>query len=93
MLRSPEFQISGEQVLKVNIPGYDFISQPSLSSYGGVWSFVSNNLNLTVRNKIFVSKPDHDSLWIEVQSDLHHNVVCGVIYRNHNSDIDTFLAH
>ena len=36
---------------------------------------------------------DHDSLWIEVQSDLHHNIVCGVIYRHHNSYIDAFLAY
>ena len=41
--------------------------------------FVSNKLNFTTRNDFPESKPDHDALWLEVESELHHNLVCGVI--------------
>ena len=66
-LTETKFQVSGEQLINVSIPGYKFISQPSLSSYGGVGFFVSNKLNFTTRNYFSESKPYHDALWLEVE--------------------------
>ena len=48
-LTDTKFQVSGEQLLNVNIPGYDFISQPSLSSYGGVGFFCFKQLKFNYK--------------------------------------------
>lgn len=92
-LTETNLQSSRDQQLNVSIPGYEFISQPSLSRYGGASFFVSKRLNYSVRNEFSESKPHHDALWIEIESELHHNLVCGVIYRHHRSDIDAFLTY
>ena len=49
-LTETKFQVSGEQLINVSIPGYEFISQRSLSSYGGAGFYVSDKLNFTIRN-------------------------------------------
>ena len=73
-----------------NIPGFDFNFQSSLSNAGGVGFYISRNISYFVREDLSRRENEYESLWIEVKSDLHHNLICGVVYRHPNSDIDVF---
>ncbi len=74
--------------------GYDFISQPSLLSSGGVGFYISNNTNYSIREDLSKVTNDFEALWIEMQSDhLQHNIICGVVYRHPNSNIDNFIDY
>lgn len=37
--------------------------------------------------------PEFEALWIEVESDLHQNIICGVIYRHPRSDPDVLIQY
>jgi hypothetical protein len=92
-LTETKYQSSREQLLNVTIPGYNFIYQPSLSNSGGVGFFASDNLSYVTRNDFSKTTVDYEALWIEVQSgDLHHNIICGVIYRHPHSNVHAFLG-
>ena len=75
------------------IPGYSFVSQPSLSNAGGAGFFVSDKLNFTVRDYLSESTPDYECLWIEVQSDSKDDLICGVIYRHPHNNLEAFMAY
>ena len=95
------FQVIGlsETRIKVNLPplvntsiaGFDFISQPTLSEAGGVGFYIRNNLSYTKRDEFCCSKPEFESLWIEIETPHQHNIVCGIIYRHPNGNIETTL--
>ena len=35
---------------------------------------------------------DFETQWIEIESDLHHHMICGVIYRHPNGNLDSFMT-
>ena len=76
-----------------SMPGYSFLSQPSLSNAGGVGFFVSDPLSFHVRNDLSVSTVDYECLWINIQSNSNEDLVCEVIYRHPTSDLDAFLVY
>ena len=86
-------QASRENIVNSVIPGYSFISQPSLLNAGGVGFYVSDNLNYSTREDLSMVTMDFETLWIEIQSDLHHNIICGVVYRHPNSNMDNFMDY
>ena len=90
-LTETKYVTSREQLVNVNIPGYKFDSQPSLSNAGGVGFSVSVNLNYSIGNYISQATMDYESLWSEIPTDLHHNLICGAIYRHANSNLETFM--
>jgi len=76
-----------------SIPGYNFFSQPSESNAGGVGFYISNKIPCFIRNDISGSQIEFECLWIEIQCDLNHNIVCGVVYRHPHSNIDQFIEY
>ena len=90
-LTETKYVASRSQFINITIPSYNFDSQPSLSNAGGVGFFVSDKLSYTIRNDISQVTLDYESLWIEIQSNLHHNRICGVIYRHPKSNLKTFM--
>ena len=62
-----------------NIPGFDIKYQRSLSNAGGVGLFISKKVSYFVRDDLSRTEAEFESLWIEVKSDLHNNLICGVI--------------
>jgi len=44
-LTETKLKIDKEEILNINIPGYNFLSQPSLSNAGGVGIFVKNGIS------------------------------------------------
>ena len=88
-----KIKLSTEELPNYIIPGYNFFSQPSLSNAGGVGIFISKKISSSLRNDLSCSHNDFESLWIEIESDLHHNLICGVIYRHPNNNLESFLNH
>ena len=50
-------------------------------------------MNFHVRNGITISTADYECLWIEIHSNLNVNLICGVLYRHPNNNLDAFLAY
>ena len=66
-----------------HIPNYQFEQMPTPLSCGGVGMYVNSSINYTVLER--TSNEAFQALWIELESLEGKNVICGVIYRQHNS--------
>ena len=66
-----------------SIPGYVFEYVPTPLASGGVGLYINDSLKYTVIKK--VSDEAFQSLWIEIQLPQKSNIICGIIYRQHNS--------
>ena len=66
-----------------NIPGYVFECAPTPLASGGVGLFIDKTLSYSVLEKI--SKEAFQSLWIEITFAKKKSVICGILYRQHNS--------
>ena len=73
--------------LNTNLPGYHFLSQPSMSNAGGVGFYIKDNLSYTKRDDFYTSNPEVESIWIEIEVPHQHNIVCELIYRHPNQNI------
>ena len=70
----------------VNIPkepGYNFEFVPTPLSAGGVGMFIDESLDYKVLEK--TSNTAYQALWIQILFSGKKNIVCGIIYRQHNS--------
>ena len=56
----------------------------------GIGLFVNQSLNYNVLEKI--SNEAFQALWVEISFVDHKNIICGIIYRQHNSP-DDFLTY
>ena len=84
----------GEQPLtNIDLPGYTFVSQNTLSNAGGVGFYVRNDLTFTVLAELSCTTADYEALWIEIQNSHGHNIICGVIYRHPNDNLGSFLDY
>ena len=92
-LTETKLKTDQEGIFNINIPGYSFLSQPSLSNAGGVGVFVKNGISYSCRHNLSSVKEGYESLWIEIQSDAEHNIICGIIYRHPHGNLDNFMAH
>jgi len=75
------------------LPGYSFVSQPTLSNAGGVGFYIKNDLNFTVISELSTSTADYEALWIEIHKSYSLNVLCCIIYRNPNGNLDSFFEY
>ena len=72
------------------ILGYVLEHVPALLASGGAGLFVDQSLNYNVLEK--TSNEAFRVLWVEVSFVNHKNIVCGIIYGQHNSP-DYFLTY
>jgi len=73
-----------------NIRGYVFEYVPTPLSAGGVGIYINENLDYTAVER--TSTPAFQALWIEILVPNKKNVICGVLYRQHNSP-ESFLSY
>ena len=66
-----------------SIPGYKFEYVPTPLASGGVGMYVKDSLNYTIIDK--TSNEAFQALWIEFHLSRQPNIICGVVYRQHNS--------
>jgi len=92
-LSETKLKLDKDPLFNTNIDGYSFVSQPSLSNAGGVAFYIKDNLEFIIRSDISFSMPEFESLWIEIQSPKQSNLLCGIMYRNPNSNNEQFLNY
>ena len=69
--------------LNPDLPNYKFEYVPTPLSCGGVGIYTSSNLTYNVIEK--TSTVAFQAIWVEVQFIKKTSIICGVIYRHHNS--------
>ena len=73
------------------LPGYRFISQPTSLRARGVGAFIRNEINFHVRADLSSSIHEYEILWVEIVNKSCKNILCSIIYRHPNSNLETFL--
>ena len=92
VLRISETKITNSNV-EISTPlisGYNFEFVPTPLASGGVALFIDEKHNYRVLEK--TSNTVFQALWIEIYLVKKKNVICGIIYRQHNSP-ECFLQH
>ena len=64
-------------------PHYNFEHVPTPLSAGGVGMYIDENLKYTIIEKC--SNEAFQVLWVELHLPKHGNILCGVMYTQHNS--------
>ena len=87
-----ETKITNSSGLDFNarLSNYQFEYVPTPLSCGGFGMYINNCLKFKVLER--TSKEAFQALWIEIESPKSKNIVCGVIYRQHN-DPEQFLQY
>jgi hypothetical protein len=80
-----------ESSYSFDLPGYQFISQPSSKRAGGVGFFIKNDIYFHIRDDLNSCTPEKEILWIEIENQLNKNILCGIVYRHPNSNLENFL--
>ena len=80
-----------ENLMNINLEGYNFIHEPTLSNAGGVGFYVKNEINYIMRNDLSKSTLDFEMLWIEIIRPMKQNIICGVVYRHPKNSPDNFF--
>jgi hypothetical protein len=88
-----KIKVDRDLITNVDIPGYNFISQPSLSNAGGVGLFLRDNLQFKIRSDLSSTTGDFESLWLEIMNNRERKMLCGVIYRHPSSNINNFINY
>ena len=70
-----KFMIDKDILTNVNIPGYDFISQSSLSNAGGVGFYIKSNLSFSILSDIVTTTVDFEAVWIEINIEGQSNLI------------------
>ena len=78
------------QNFATKIPAYAFENVPTPLASGGVGLFIVENLKYTLLEK--EAHEAFQALWIEISFSKQKNVICGIIYRQHNSP-DCFIEY
>ena len=66
-----------------DLPGYVFEYVPTPLAAGGVGMYIDKTYKYTILEKC--SNEAFQSLWIEIHNENSANIICGIIYRQHNS--------
>ena len=68
------------------------LSVSTISNTGGVRLYIKNNLSYTIRDELCTTQPEFESIWVEFEVSLEHNIVCGLIYTHQESKLDKKTA-
>ena len=92
-LTETKIKVNQQPLLNIDLPGYSFVSQPTLSNAGGVGFYIKNELNFTIISELSTSTADYEALWIEIYNSYSLNVLCGIIYRHPKGNLDSFFEY
>lgn len=90
-LTETKISINKYPLRNIDIPGYQFLSQPTISAAGGVGFYINDNLLYNKRHEFCHSEREFESLFIEINLKNQQNIVCGVIYRHPNANLEKTL--
>ena len=78
-------------IVNIDLPGYTFLSQPTQQRVGGVGVYIKNSLTFHSRDVLNLCTTECETLWIEIENQLDKNIICCIIYRHPNSNLECFL--
>ena len=81
---------SNSESAEFSLPGYEFEFVQTPLAFGGVGMFVDETLHYTIVEKM--SNEAFQAHWIELCFASKKNIICGIIYRQHNSP-ERFLEY
>ena len=84
---------SKDSVINLNLPGLQFVSQPSLSNAEGVGFYIQDEYIFSIRTDLSKTESGFEVLWIEIENNAHSNILCGVVYRHPHGDITSFMEY
>jgi hypothetical protein len=64
-----------------------------VSNAGGVGFYIKTSVAFNKREDLCTSDNEHESLWIEIESNHQHNIICGVVYRHPNANLNMTLKY
>jgi hypothetical protein len=91
-LSETKINVHNDPLTNLIIPGYQFISQPSMSNAGGVGFYVRDSIEFHLREDLSSLTEDFECLWIEVHSK-SRNILCSAVYHHPNSNVDNFISY
>ena len=56
----------------------------------GTW-YIKKGIQYSVRHDLNSSTDESEMLWVEIESDLNNNMICGVVYQHPSSNLEMFL--
>ena len=93
-LTETKIRVLKSLVSNISIPArYHFISQPSNTEAGGVGFYIRNDCEFHDRSALTISTDEFEFLSIEIHRKSQSNIICSVIYRHPNSNLDSFCHH
>ena len=92
-LTETKIKLNQDPIVNTKLSGYNFLSQPTYSNAGGVGFYIKEDLEFTVRDDLTISKNEFEALWIELYNDSQHNMICGIIYRHPDGNVETFQEY
>ena len=60
-------QVDKGFLTNVNLYGYDFYSQPSKASAGGVAIYIKSSLNYMIRDDLNRTEDEFECIWVEIK--------------------------
>ena len=88
-----KLKIDQDPINNCDLYGYNYISQTSFSNSGGVGFFIKKNIKYTLRADLTKTHQDNESLWVKTLGEGRQNMLCGVIYRHPNGNLDNFQEY
>ena len=86
-------QVDKGFLTNVNLYGYDFYSQPSNASAGGVAIYIKSSLNYVIRDDLNRTEDEFECIWVEIKNSKCQNILCCCAYRHPNSETQKFLDY
>ena len=72
----------------INIPGYDFVYEPTFSNCGGTGFYIKNNIDFIVRDDLKMNQMnDHEAMFVEIILPNRKNLIVGCVYRHAGSQL------
>ena len=78
-------------IVNIDLPGYTFLSQPTQQRVGGVGVYIKNSLKFHSRDELNLCRTECETFWIDIENQLDKNIICCIIYRHPNSNLECFL--
>ena len=74
----------------VNIKGYSFIHNNSLTNVGGVALHIRSELMFRERPDLNLNDDDAEDLWVELFSSFKESIIVGTIHFHPNNNVNEF---
>ena len=92
-LTETKIKLNQDPIVNTKLSGYHYLSQPTYSNAGGVGFYIKEDLEFTVRDDLTISKNEFEAIWIELHNDSQHNMICGIIYRHPDGNVEAFQEY